>query len=120
MYCASTTRDRSRICVVEENFELSIIEEARNYTGLYHILHGSLSPARGVGPDQLHLADLLPRLMPENNEGVEVKEIIIAVNPTFKSRTTANYLSRLLKPLGIPVNEIEIETVDIVEAETIH
>jgi len=113
-------RDRSRICVVEKSSDLLNFERTQNYRGLYHILHGSLSPARGIGPDHLHLANLLPRLMPENNNGVEVKEIIIAVNPTFESRTTANYISRLLKPLGIAVNETEVETVDIVEIETIH
>jgi recombination protein RecR len=106
MYCASTTRDRSQICVIEEPYNLVAIEKTRSYKGLYHILHGSLSPIRGVGPDELMLANLLPRLMPNNNEGVEVGEIIIATNPTTEGEATANYIARLLKPLGVRVTRI--------------
>ncbi len=106
MYCASTTRDRSQICVLEEPYNLVAIEKTRSYKGLYHILHGSLSPIRGVGPDELMLANLLPRLMPNNNDGVEVKEIIIATNPTTEGEATANYIARLLKPLGVRVTRI--------------
>ena len=106
MYCASTTRDRSIICVVEEPYNLVSVEKTRSFKGLYHILHGSLSPIRGVGPDELMLVNLMPRLMPENNEGVEVKEIIIATNPTTEGEATANYIARLLKPLGIRVTRI--------------
>lgn len=100
MYCASTTRDRSLICVVEEPYNLVAVEKTRSYKGLYHILHGSLSPIRGVGPDELMLANILPRLKPENNDGVEIKEIIVATNPTTEGEATANYIARLLKPLG--------------------
>jgi recombination protein RecR len=106
MYCASTTRDRSQICIIEEPYNLVAIEKTRSYKGLYHILHGSLSPIRGVGPDELMLANLLPRLMPNNNEGVEVKEVIIATNPTTEGEATANYIARLLKPLGVRVTRI--------------
>jgi recombination protein RecR len=106
MYCASTTRDRSQICIVEEPYNLVAIEKTRSFRGLYHILHGSLSPIRGVGPDELMLANLLPRLMPNNNEGVEVKEVIIATNPTTEGEATANYIARLLKPLGVLVTRI--------------
>ncbi len=106
MYCASTTRDRSQICVLEEPYNLVAIEKTRSYKGLYHILHGSLSPIRGVGPDELMLANLFPRLMPNNNEGVEVKEVIIATNPTTEGEATANYIARLLKPLGVRVTRI--------------
>ena len=106
MYCASVSRDRSQICVLEEPYNLVAIEKTRSYKGLYHILHGSLSPIRGVGPDELMLANLLPRLMPNNNEGVEVKEIIIATNPTTEGEATANYIARLLKPLGVKVTRI--------------
>ena len=106
LYCTSPTRDRSIICIVEEPYNLVAIEKTRSYKGLYHILHGSLSPIRGVGPDELMLANLLPRLMPENNEGVEVKEIIIATNPTTEGEATAAYISRLLKPLGIRTTRI--------------
>ena len=106
MYCASLTRDRSIICVVEEPYNLVAIEKTRSYKGLYHILHGSLSPIRGVGPDELMLTNLLPRLMPDNNEGIEVKEIIVATNPTTEGEATANYIARLLKPLGVRVTRI--------------
>ena len=106
MYCSSTTRDRSVICVVEEPYNLVAVEKTRSFRGLYHILHGSLSPIRGVGPDELMLANILPRLMPEKNEGVEVKEIIIATNPTTEGEATANYIARLLKPLGVRVTRI--------------
>ncbi|MBO0160205.1 toprim domain-containing protein, partial [Vibrio parahaemolyticus] len=82
------------------------IEKTRSYRGLYHILHGSLSPIRGIGPDELMIANLLPRLLPENNEAVEVKEVIIATNPTTEGEATANYLARLLKPLGVRVTRI--------------
>jgi recombination protein RecR len=106
MYCASTTRDRSQICIVEEPYNLVAIEKTRSYKGLYHILHGVLSPIRGVGPDELMLANMLPRLMPNNNEGVEVREVIIATNPTTEGEATANYIARLLKPLGVRVTRI--------------
>lgn len=106
MYCASATRDRTQICIIEEPYNLVAIEKTRSYKGLYHILHGSLSPIRGVGPDELMLANLLPRLMPNNNEGVEVKEVIVATNPTTEGEATANYIARLLKPLGVRVTRI--------------
>ena len=106
LYCSNTKRDRSIICVVEEPYNLVSVEKTRSFRGLYHILHGSLSPMRGLGPDELMLANLLPRLQPDNNDGVEVKEIIIATNPTTEGEATANYLARLLKPLGVNVTRI--------------
>ena len=106
MYCASVARDRSIICIVEEPYNLVAVEKTRSYKGLYHILHGALSPIRGVGPDELMLANLLPRLMPDNNEGIDVKEIIVATNPTTEGEATANYIARLLKPLGVRVTRI--------------
>ncbi len=106
MYCSSSTRDRSMICVVEEPYNLVAIEKTRSYKGLYHILHGALSPIRSVGPDELMLTNLLPRLMPQNNEDIEVKEIIVATNPTTEGEATANYIARLLKPLGVKVTRI--------------
>ncbi|HEX8370914.1 MAG TPA: recombination mediator RecR [Pyrinomonadaceae bacterium] len=106
MYCASTNRDRSIICVIEEPYNLVAVEKTRSFKGLYHILHGSLSPIRGVGPDELMLANIFPRLSPENNDGVEVREVIIATNPTTEGEATANYIARLLKPLGVRVTRI--------------
>ena len=106
MYCSSPSRDRSMICVVEEPYNLVAVEKTRSYKGLYHILHGALSPIRGVGPDELMLVNLLPRLDPKNNDDVEVKEIIVATNPTTEGEATANYIARLLKPLGVRVTRI--------------
>ena len=105
-FCSSTARDRSMICVVEEPYNLVAVEKTRSYKGLYHVLHGSLSPIRGLGPDDLHLANLLPRLKPENNDGVDVSEVILATNPNTEGEATANYISRLLKPLGVRVTRI--------------
>ena len=104
--CASPTRDHSIICVVEEPHSLVAVEKTRSFKGVYHVLHGSLSPIRHIGPNELHLANLLPRLKPENNEGLEVTEVILATNPTTEGEATANYISRLLKPLGLRVTRI--------------
>ncbi len=106
MYCSSTTRDRSMICVIEEPYNLVAIEKTRSYKGLYHILHGSLSPIRGIGPDELMLSNIFPRLSPENNDGVDVTEVIVATNPTTEGEATANYIARLLKPLGVRTTRI--------------
>jgi recombination protein RecR len=105
-FCASPSRDRSMICVVEEPYNLVAVEKTRSYHGLYHVLHGSLSPIRGMGPEDLRLANLLPRLRPDNNAGVEVKEVILATNPNTEGEATASYISRLLKPLGVRVTRI--------------
>lgn len=105
-FCASTARDRSMICVVEEPYNLVAVEKTRSYNGLYHVLHGSLSPIRGLGPEDLKLQNLLPRLRPENNDGVEVREVILATNPNTEGEATASYISRLLKPLGVRVTRI--------------
>lgn len=105
-YCTNPKRDRSIICIVEEPYNLVAVEKTRSYRGLYHILHGSLSPIRGIGPDELMLPNLLPRLIPENNEGIEVAEVIVATNPTTEGEATANYIARLLKPLGVRVTRI--------------
>ncbi|PYS78341.1 MAG: recombination protein RecR [Acidobacteria bacterium] len=105
-FCSSTSRDRSIICVVEEPYNLVAVEKTRSYNGLYHVLHGALSPIRGLGPEDLRLANLLPRLRPENNDGVEVREVILATNPNTEGEATASYVSRLLKPLGVRVTRI--------------
>ena len=105
-FCSSTGRDRSIICIVEEPYNLVAVEKTRGYRGLYHVLHGSLSPIRGMGPDDLRLNNLLPRLRPENNDGVEVREVILATNPNTEGEATASYISRLLKPLGVRTTRI--------------
>ncbi|MDT5293926.1 MAG: recombination protein RecR [Acidobacteriota bacterium] len=105
-FCSSTSRDRSIICVIEEPYNLVAVEKTRSYNGLYHVLHGSLSPIRGLGPEDLRLQNLLPRLRPDNNNGVEVREVILATNPNTEGEATASYISRLLKPLGVRVTRI--------------
>jgi len=105
-FCSSASRDRSMICVVEEPYNLVAVEKTRSYNGLYHVLHGALSPIRGLGPEDLRLSNLLPRLRPEQNGGVEVREVILATNPNTEGEATASYVSRLLKPLGVRVTRI--------------
>ncbi len=105
-YCSQPSRDHSLLCIVEQPYDLVAVEKTRSYKGLYHVLHGSLSPIRGIRPSDLRLDNLLPRLKPENNEGVEVREVILATNPNTEGEATANYISRLLKPLGVRVTRL--------------
>ena len=100
-FCRDTNRDRSVLCVVEEPHDILPIETTRQFRGLYHVLHGAISPLRGIGPDQLRIQNLLTRL-----ESDEVREIILATNPNVEGEATAAYLSRLLKPLGVKVTRI--------------
>ncbi len=100
-YCRDPNRDRASICVVEEPHNILPIETTRSFEGLYHVLHGSISPLRGIGPEQLKIKGLLDRI----GKG-EVKEIILATNPTVEGEATAVYLSRLLKPLGVKTTRI--------------
>lgn len=105
-YCANANRDRSIICVIEEPYNLVAIEKTREYRGLYHVLHGALSPIRGIGPEELRIRNLIERLRPAADGESEVKEIILATNPNTEGEATANYLGRLLKPLGVRVTRI--------------
>lgn len=100
-FCTDPNRDQSVICVVEEPHNILPIETTRQFAGVYHVLHGSISPLRGVGPEQLQIKGLLSRL-----EAGEVQEIIFATNPTVEGEATAVYLSRLLKPLGVRTTRI--------------
>ncbi|MCS6952282.1 MAG: recombination mediator RecR [Bryobacterales bacterium] len=100
-FCRNPARDPSVICVVEEPHNILPIETTRQYEGLYHVLHGAISPLRGVGPEQLKIKGLLERLQSRN-----VREIILATNPTVEGEATAAYLARLLKPLGVRVTRI--------------
>lgn len=100
-FCLNPARDRGIILVVEEPYNLVTIEKTREYKGLYHVLHGALSPIRGIAPDDLKIKNLLERLR-EN----DVREIILATNPNTEGEATANYLSRLIKPLGIRITRI--------------
>ncbi len=101
MYCSNTNRDRSVLCVVEEPHNILTIETTRQFAGVYHVLHGSISPLRGIGPEQLHIRQLLARL-----ETGEIQEVIFATNPTVEGEATAVYLARLLKPLGVRTTRI--------------
>jgi recombination protein RecR len=103
LYCASPTRDRKTICVVEEPHHILAVEKTRQYSGLYHVLGGALSPLDGIGPDQLKLKSLIERL-----KGATVEEIIIATNPTAEGEATAVYVSKLIKPLGVRVTRIGV------------
>ena len=105
-FCSLPTRDHSMLCIVEQPYDLVAVEKTRSYKGLYHVLHGSLSPIRGMRPSDLRLDNLLPRLKPENNDGVEVQEVILATIPNTEGEATANYISRLLKPLGLRVTRL--------------
>jgi recombination protein RecR len=100
-FCRDPHRDRSVICVVEEPHNILPVETTRQFNGLYHVLHGALSPLRGIGPDQLRIANLIPRV-----QANEVRELILATNPTVEGEATAVYLSRLMKPLGVKVTRI--------------
>src|SRR5439155_15623670 len=97
-FCSLPTRDRALICVVEQPYDLVAVEKTRSYKGLYHVLHGALSPIRGIRPSDLRLDNLLVRLKPENNEGVEVREIILATNPNTEGEATAKMISRTSTP----------------------
>lgn len=99
--CKSATRDSSTICVVEEPKDVVAFEKTQEYTGVYHVLHGVISPLNGVGPDQIHIKELVSRVNQD-----EVKEVIMATNPTAEGETTAIYISRLLKPLGVKVTRL--------------
>jgi recombination protein RecR len=101
LYCRDSTRDASTICVVEEPHNILPIETTRQFNGVYHVLHGAISPLRGIGPEQLRIRSLLKRL-----EDGAATEIIIATNPTVEGEATSGYISRLLKPLGLKVTRI--------------
>lgn len=99
--CANTTRDRSTILVVEEPKDVMALEKMKEYQGLYHVLHGVLSPMEGTGPEDINIPNLIKRL-----ENEEVKEVIIATNASTEGEATAMYLSRLIKPAGIKVTRL--------------
>lgn len=99
--CADETRDHSTVCVVEAPKDITAFERTREYKGVYHVLHGLISPIDGITPDSLKIKELLARI----NDG-GVKEVIMAVNPTVEGDATSMYLSRLLKPLGVKVTRL--------------
>ncbi len=99
--CGNPKRDQSIICVVEDVRDVVAMEKTHEFKGIYHVLHGSISPMNGVGPDDIKIKELLARLMDGG-----VKEVILATNPRVEGEATAMYLSKLIKPLGITVTRI--------------
>ena len=100
--CSDESRDRSVICVVETPQDVMAMERIREFRGTYHVLHGAISPAEGIGPSDINLKSLIERLQSSD----EVKEVIIATNPNIEGEATAMYVARLLKPAGIKVTRI--------------
>jgi recombination protein RecR len=99
--CRHPGRERDKICVVEDPADLIAVEKSEEFKGFYHVLHGTISPLDGIGPDSLRIKELLDRL----KDGV-VKEVIVATNPTMVGEATALYLSKVIKPLGVAVTRI--------------
>lgn len=99
--CRDEGRDRSVICVVEEPLDVLALERTGEYRGLYHVLHGAISPVEGVGPDELRINELMARLKQE-----PVREVLLATNPNLEGEATAMYLSRLIHPLGVRVTRL--------------
>lgn len=99
--CASPKRDQNTICVVSEPRDIPPIERTGTFSGVYHVLGGALSPLEGIGPDDLHIAELLARL-----NDPTISEVILATNPNIEGETTASYLARLIKPLGVKVSRL--------------
>lgn len=99
--CDNSSRNHSVICVVEQPQDVAAMERMRDYKGVYHVLHGALSPLEGIGPDKLRIRELLLRL-----EDERVKEVIMATNPNVEGEATAMYIAKLLKPMGIKVTRI--------------
>ncbi len=102
--CCAKGRDRSVICVVETPSDVLAFEKTGQYRGLYHVLHGVISPLDGIGPDDIGVKELLSRLSPD--DGPRVSELIMALNPTVEGETTVLYISKLLKPLGVQITKI--------------
>lgn len=98
--CSNPKRDENIICVVEDVRDIIAIERTHEFKGVYHVLHGSISPMNGIGPDDIKIKELLARITPE------IKEVIIATNPRVEGEATAMYISKLLKPLGVKATRI--------------
>jgi recombination protein RecR len=100
-YCTSPTRNQRLVCVVEEPTNIAAIEKTKHFNGVFHVLHGAISPLHGIGPEQLRIANLISRVDAGN-----VDEVILATNPTVEGEATAVYLSQQLKPTGVKVTRI--------------
>ena len=99
-FCSDERRDRTIICVVEEPRDVLAIERTKEFHGLYHVLHGAISPLEGIGPEDLRITELMSRL------GPEIQEVLLATEPNVEGEATAMYLARLIKPLGIRVTRM--------------
>ncbi len=99
--CSNTKRDRTQICIVEESKDIAAIEKSGEYFGVYHVLHGRLSPLKGISAEDIKIRELLERL-----KDTDVREVIMATNPNLEGEATAMYISKLLKPLGIKVTRL--------------
>ncbi len=99
--CASANRDHSTVCVMEEPRDVLAMERTREFKGVYHVLHGAISPMNNIGPDQLTIKSLV-----ERTASGEIKEVIMATNPTIEGDTTAMYISKLIKPFGVKVTRL--------------
>jgi len=100
--CSDESRDRTKVCVVETPQDVIAMERIREFKGLYHVLHGAISPVEGIGPNEINLKSLITRLQQHD----EIDEIIVATNPNIEGEATAMYIARLLKPSGIKVTRI--------------
>jgi recombination protein RecR len=101
VYCSSATRNQKLVCVIEEPTNIAAVEKTRHFNGVYHVLHGSLSPLHGVGPEQLRIANLLSRVAKD-----DIEEVILATNPTVEGEATATYLAQQLKRQGLRITRI--------------
>lgn len=101
--CANLQRDHGLICVVEEPLDVQAIERTREFNGVYHVLHGAISPVEGIGPEDLKIGELLHRI--QTNE-TPVRELLLATNPNLEGEATAMYIARLIKPLGVRVTRL--------------
>jgi recombination protein RecR len=104
--CAGDERDRSVICVVEEPLDVLALERTGSYEGLYHVLHGAISPVDGIGPDDLRIEGLLRRLQGTGGNASPIREVILATNPNLEGEATAMYLARLIAALGVRVTRL--------------
>lgn len=100
-YCSSATRNQRLVCVVEEPTNIAVVEKTRHYNGVYHVLHGSISPLHGVGPEHLRISNLVRRI-----DSGEIDEVILATNPTVEGEATAMYLSQQVRRPGVKVTRI--------------
>ncbi len=101
--CGDVKRDQTTICVVEDEKDVPVFERTGEYHGLYHVLHGTISPLDGIGPEDIKIKELMARLSDST-----VKEVIMATNPTVEGEATASYLSRLIKPMGIKITRLAL------------